>query len=263
LEQQNWSPYIKYGSVSIREVYWLIVDVLGKNHELLRQLFWRDFYYNITFHYPETVFDSFLPHFKGIHWPYEDTWFQAWTNGSTGYPFIDAAMRHLKATNYIPNIMRMVVANYLVKIMLIDWRLGQKHLAHFMLDYDLSQNNGGWQWAAATGSVGQPFDVIFNPWTQGKQYDEQCFYIKTWVPELKDVPNEHIHNWEQFYGQHKNVNYPKPIVNFEERTVQVIEWYQQYYGEPKKKLQNDLSGAIMDEGMFEDVIVEGDLEDFM
>jgi len=258
------SAYAKYGAISIREIYWTIVDRLGKKHDLTRQLFWRDFYYNIMYFFPETVFNSFVPQFQTIQWPYDEVWFTKWKEGNTGYPFIDAGMRHLKSTNYFPNVMRLVVANFLVKILLIDWRKGQMYMARMMLDYDLAQNNGGWQWSASTGAFKQPFDVIFNPWIQSVQYDKECLYIKKWCPELKDVPPAHIHNWEQHYQDHPDIDYPKPIVIFEERRKEVLTWYSQFYTKSGKN-RNGANDAAIDEAMFDDDDDEGldhDVEDF-
>eukprot|EP00330_Aristerostoma_sp_ATCC50986_P002175 CAMPEP_0114587464 /NCGR_PEP_ID=MMETSP0125-20121206/10414_1 /TAXON_ID=485358 ORGANISM="Aristerostoma sp., Strain ATCC 50986" /NCGR_SAMPLE_ID=MMETSP0125 /ASSEMBLY_ACC=CAM_ASM_000245 /LENGTH=497 /DNA_ID=CAMNT_0001783381 /DNA_START=38 /DNA_END=1532 /DNA_ORIENTATION=+ len=258
------SAHAKYGTLSIREIYWKVVDTLGKGHELVRQLFWRDYYYNIVYHHPDTVYDAYIPQLKNVIWPHNEEWFEAWKQGKTGYPFIDAGMRHLLATNYFPNIMRMVVANYLVKVMLIDWRKGQLHLANYMLDYDLAQNNGGWQWAAATGSVCQPFDVVFDPSYQGIQYDSDCEYIKKWVPELQDVPKDHIHNWAEHYKKYSDIGYPGPICDFEERKKLAIEWYRDYVGGDAKETKVDIKGQVMNEAMFEQgEFNEGDLEDFI
>jgi len=160
--------------------------------------------------------------------------------------------------------MRLVVANFLVKILLIDWRKGQMYMARMMLDYDLAQNNGGWQWSASTGAFKQPFDVIFNPWIQSVQYDKECLYIKKWCPELKDVPPAHIHNWEQHYQDHPDIDYPKPIVIFEERRKEVLTWYSQFYTKSGKN-RNGANDAAIDEAMFDDDDDEGldhDVEDF-
>jgi len=259
------SAHTKYGTVSIREVYWAIADGFGKKHDLLRQIFWRDFYYNIMYHFPDTVYDSYVAQFRKITWPHQEEWFQAWKEGKTGYPFVDAGMRQLNATSYFPNVMRLTVANFLVKILLIDWRKGQLYLANNMLDYDLAQNNGGWQWAASTGAFKQPFDVIFNPWVQSAQYDKDCAYIKKWCPELKDVPAKHIHDWEHHYQEYPNIDYPTPIVFFDERKKEVLEWYKNYVVSGAAKPHGiDINSAEIYEGMFDDEeeeMEEHDLED--
>jgi len=159
----------------------------------------------------------------------------------------------------------LTVANFLVKCLLIDWRKGQLYLANNMLDYDLAQNNGGWQWAASTGAFKQPFDVIFNPWVQSAQYDKDCTYIKRWCPELKDVPAKHIHDWEHHYHEYPNVDYPAPIVFFDERKKEVLEWYKNYVQIGGAKPHGiDINEAEIYEGMFDDEeeeMEERDLED--
>jgi len=257
------SAHTKYGTLSIREIYWVIADRFGKQHDLVRQIFWRDFYYNIMYHYPETVYDSYVSQFRKITWPHEEEWFTAWKEGRTGYPFIDAGMRQLKLTSYFPNVMRLAIANFLVKILLIDWRKGQLYLANTMLDYDVAQNNGGWQWAASTGAFKQPFDVIFNPWVQSLQYDKDCTYIKKWCPELTDVPAKHIHNWENYYHLYPHIDYPKPLVNFEERKKEVLEWYKNFGVGAGKPTGVDINNVEIYEGMFEgeEDLEEHDLED--
>jgi len=257
------SAHTKYGTVSIREVYWTIADCFGKKHDLIRQIFWRDFYYNIMYHFPDTVYDSYVPQFRKITWPHNEEWFQAWKEGKTGYPFVDAGMRQLNETSYFANVMRLTIANFLVKILLIDWRKGQLYLANIMLDYDLAQNNGGWQWAASTGAFKQPFDVIFNPWVQSAQYDKDCAYIKHWCPELKDVPVKHIHDWEHHYHEYPHINYPAPIVSFNQRKSEVLDWYKNYMSGGERPHKVDINNAEIYEGMFDDEeeMEEHDLED--
>ena len=132
-------------------------------------------------------------------------------SGMTGFPLIDAAMRQIKTIGWMHNRCRMVVASFLVKNLLIDWRKGEEYFAKSLVDYDPSSNNGGWQWCASTGTDSQPYFRIFSPTLQMKRFDKNCEYIKLWIPELKDVPNNIILNWEQ--KQYPNINYPKPIID--------------------------------------------------
>jgi deoxyribodipyrimidine photo-lyase len=149
-----------------------------------------------------------------IKWEENNDLFEKWKEGKTGCPIVDAAMRHLKATGYMPNRLRMVVANYLVKDLLIDWRRGERYFATQLVDSDPAQNNGGWQWAAGCGTDSQPYFRIFNPCLQSEKHDSDCKYILKWVPELKNVDHSDIHFWETKYKAYraKKIDYPDPIV---------------------------------------------------
>lgn len=152
--------------------------------------------------------------YAAIKWENNEELFNKWKQGMTGCPIVDAAMRHLNTTGYMPNRLRMVVANYLVKDLLIDWRKGEQYFATKLVDYDPSQNSGGWQWAAGCGTDSQPFFRIFNPKLQSQKFDTNCEYILKWIPELKGVKINHIHDWEENYKLYKDkkLNYPDPIV---------------------------------------------------
>jgi deoxyribodipyrimidine photo-lyase len=211
-------------------VYWAIVDKLGMTHDLVRQLYWRDFFAIIIMAFPEIYDESYLLHFRGLEWIKNDAWFHAWETGKTGYPLIDAAMRQLNTTGYISNIMRLIVANFLSKLLVIDWRDGEKYFGRKLLDYDVALNNGGWQWAASTGYICLPYTKTYDPRVQSRICDLDCAYIKTWVPQLKDVKPEHIHNWETFHPEYPGVDYPKPIVPFDEQkeiAKKIYEYYEQ------------------------------------
>ena len=201
------SAYIKYGCLSIREIYY----TLPINHGIIRELIWHDFYAYITYYYPYIFGEPFLKKYNNIKWNNNDEFFEKWKNGMTGFPFIDAAMRQLKITGWMHNRCRMVVASFLVKNLLIDWRKGEQYFAQSLVDYDPSSNNGGWQWCASTGTDSQPYFRVFSPTLQMKRYDKKCEYIKKWIPELKSVANNIILNWEK--EQKPNINYPKPIIN--------------------------------------------------
>jgi len=201
------SAYIKFGCISIREIYYS----LPLNHGIIRELFWHDFYAIITFYFPYIFETSFNKKYENVKWNNNEELFNKWVNGITGFPLIDAAMRQLKITGWMHNRCRMVVASFLVKNLLIDWRKGEEYFAKSLVDYDPSSNNGGWQWCASTGTDSQPYFRIFSPTLQMKRFDKDCEYIKLWVPELREVSNKIILNWEQ--KQYPNINYPKPIID--------------------------------------------------
>lgn len=201
------SAYIKFGCISIREIYYS----LPLNHGIIRELFWHDFYAIITFHFPYIFQKSFNKKYENIKWNDNEELFNKWVNGLTGFPLIDAAMRQIKTIGWMHNRCRMVVASFLVKNLLIDWRKGEEYFAKSLVDYDPSSNNGGWQWCASTGTDSQPYFRIFSPTLQMKRFDKDCEYIKQWIPELREVPNKIILNWEQ--KQYPNINYPKPIID--------------------------------------------------
>ena len=201
------SAYIKFGCVSIREIYYY----LPLTHGIVRELFWHDFYANITYYFPHIFGTSFIKKYDIIKWNNNEDLFNKWKQGKTGFPIIDAAMRQLNMIGWMHNRCRMIVASFLVKNLFIDWRKGEEYFAKSLVDYDPSSNNGGWQWCASTGTDSQPYFRIFSPTLQMKKYDPDCIYIKKWVHELKDVPNKIILNWE--IKQYPNINYPKPIVN--------------------------------------------------
>ena len=146
-------------------------------------------------------------------------------NGETGYALVDAGMKQLNMTGWMHNRVRMIVAMFLTKDLLIDWRWGEKYFASKLIDYDPASNNGGWQWSASTGTDSQPYFRIFNPWSQSKEYDKDCEYIKKWVPELKDVPPKDIHKWDnpKVRAKYPNINYPEPIVNQKEASRRTLE----------------------------------------
>lgn len=212
------SAYIKFGCVSIREVLWTMINTYGKNHGLVRELIWREFYSYITFHFPKILKgqlrgnnESFKEKYNNVQWKYSEINWIAWCNGTTGVPFVDAAMRHLKKTGWMPNRCRMIVAVFLTKSLLIDWRLGEHYFACNLTDYDPSSNNGGWQWSSSTGVDSQPYFRSFNPYLQSEKYDPKCEYIKKWVPELANVDIKDIHNWDKTYKNYKV--YQQPIVD--------------------------------------------------
>ncbi|MCX7096429.1 MAG: deoxyribodipyrimidine photo-lyase [Methylococcales bacterium] len=204
------SAYLKFGVCSIREAYYAIFTQLGGEHALLRQLYWRDFFTHIAYHYPQVFGSPFLNKFAKLPWDNNRDYFQAWCDGKTGFPIVDAGMRELKATGFMHNRLRMIVASFLVKDLHISWRWGERYFAQNLVDYDPSVNNGNWQWAASTGCDAQPYFRIFNPWLQQQKFDPECHYIHRWLPELKAYPAKTIHQW----GKSPLVGpYPAPIVD--------------------------------------------------
>ena len=216
------SAYIKFGCLSIREIYY----TLPITHGIIRELYWHDFYAIITNYFPYVLNgQSFIKKYQNIKWNNNNDLLEKWKNGLTGFPLIDAAMRQLKICGWMHNRCRMVVASFLVKNLLIDWRKGEEHFAKSLVDYDPSSNNGGWQWCASTGTDSQPYFRIFSPTLQMKKFDKDCEYIKKWVPELKNISNKIILNWET--KQYPNINYPKPIIDTKETSKLFIKTFKE------------------------------------
>lgn len=179
------SPYLRFGAVSIRE---LVKKAAENNKEtFLNELIWREFFMQILWHFPETVTKSFRPKYDDIKWRNNETEFKAWCGGKTGYPIVDAGMRELNTTGTMHNRVRMVVASFLCKHLLIDWRWGEAYFAEKLFDYEQSSNIGNWQWAAGSGVDAAPYFRIFNPSEQVKKFDKEFKYIRKWVPEFQDI----------------------------------------------------------------------------
>lgn len=188
------SPHLRFGTVSIRK---LVKTGIEQNLTFLNELVWREFFMQILFHFPHVVTGNFKPVYDDIIWRNNETEFRRWCNGETGYPIVDAGMRQLNASGWMHNRVRMITSGFLCKHLLIDWRWGEAYFAGKLLDYELSSNNGNWQWAAGTGCDAAPYFRIFNPETQQKKFDPKETYIKKWVTG---------------YGK---PGYPQKIVNHE------------------------------------------------
>lgn len=211
LETTKLSPYIKFGLVSIREVYHRILKLYGKTNDLIRQLYWREFYYCLSFNRQDILKEntSFRESYDLISWKWsvgDKKLFQKWKNGETGYPVVDAGMRELNYTGYMHNRSRLITSNFLVKHLFINWREGEKYFASKLIDYDPSVNNGNWQFTSGSGADSQPYFRMMNPWTQGVTHDLNCGYIKTWIPELNNVPNEDVHDWQNKCEEYITIN---------------------------------------------------------
>lgn len=215
------SAYIKFGCVSIREVYY----AMKSNSAFVRQLVWRDFYSNILYSFPHVLKRSLKPSYDGIKWSTNKRYLEAWKNGNTGFPVVDAGMRQLNKTGYMHNRARLIVASFLVKTLLQNWREGERYFATKLVDYDVASNNGNWQWIMGGGADSQPYFRIFNPWTQSADHDENGSYIKKWIPELESVPAKDLHKWNETHKTYPNVQYPVPIVDFSLQKEKALQLY--------------------------------------
>lgn len=197
--------YLRFGAVSIRK---MVVKALeSKNETFLKELIWREFFMQILWHFPHTVNKSFKAKYEEIQWSNNEILFQKWCEGKTGYPFVDAGMRELNATGHMHNRVRMIVASFLCKHLLIDWRWGETYFAQKLLDYEQASNVGNWQWAAGSGVDAAPYFRIFNPTEQIKKFDKDMVYIKKWIPELNSL------------------EYPQPIVDHKEAREKCLRTY--------------------------------------
>lgn len=176
------SVHLRFGTISIRQ---LAQRAVSLNETYLNELIWRDFYQMIIFHFPHSVKQSFKKQYDKIVWEKDEKNFKAWCEGKTGYPLVDAGMRELNQTGFMHNRVRMVVASFLTKHLLIDWRLGETYFAEKLMDFELASNIGGWQWAASSGCDAAPYFRVFNPSLQQEKFDKQLRYIKKWVPEFE------------------------------------------------------------------------------
>jgi deoxyribodipyrimidine photo-lyase len=186
------SVHLRFGTISIRQ---LASKAQSLNDQWLNELIWREFYMVILFHFPHVVTRSFKKQYDNIKWLNNEEQFERWCKGETGYPIVDAGMRELNATGFMHNRVRMITASFLVKHLLIDWRWGEAYFAEKLMDYDLSANNGGWQWAASSGCDAAPYFRVFSPDAQTLRFDSKFEYIRKWVPEFEEL------------------TYPKPIVD--------------------------------------------------
>ena len=198
------SVHLRFGTISIRE---LAGEAGALNETFLNELIWRDFYHMILWHFPKVVDHAFKPAYDKIKWRNNEKEFEAWCNGQTGYPIVDAGMRELNTTGFMHNRVRMIVASFLTKHLLIDWRWGEAYFAKKLLDFDLAANNGGWQWAAGSGCDAAPYFRVFNPYLQTQKFDPELKYVRKWVPELEEF------------------SYPKPIVVHEVARKRCLEVY--------------------------------------
>ena len=181
-------PHLRFGTVSIRAI---VNDVKNLSDTYLSELIWREFFMQILWHFPKVVHNNFKPKYNGIEWRNNQEEFQKWCKGKTGYPIVDAGMRELNETGFMHNRVRMIVASFLCKHLLIDWRWGEAYFAKKLLDFELSSNNGNWQWSAGTGCDSAPYFRVFNPYEQTKKFDSSHAYIKKWVKDINELTYPH------------------------------------------------------------------------
>lgn len=199
------SVHLRFGSVSIRQ---LVTFAQAHNQTWLNELIWREFFMTILWHFPNVVGHAFKPQYDNIQWVNNEEHFAAWCEGRTGYPIVDAGMRELNETGFMHNRVRMIVASFLTKHLLIDWRWGEAYFARKLLDFELSANNGNWQWAAGTGCDAAPYFRVFSPQLQTEKFDPKLEYVRRWVPEFDDA-----------------FQYPKPIVEHAWARKRALEVY--------------------------------------
>lgn len=209
LPTTHLSAHLKFGTLSIREVYHAIAHKLGAHHPLLRQLYWRDFWTYVAYHNPRVFGHAYHAKYDHLSWNRSKKDFERWCTGTTGFPIVDAGMRELNNTGFMHNRVRMIVASFLIKDLHINWQWGEQYFAQQLVDYDPAVNNGNWQWAASTGCDAQPYFRIFNPWLQQKKFDSDCAYIKKWIPELRTYTPAQIHA----HAKKPLAEYPKPMVD--------------------------------------------------
>ena len=205
----NLSPYLRFGLVTIREAYNATIKHEA-SFKWINELIWREFYAMILFHFPHTVNKEFQEHYQGLEWDTNQVNLEKWKQGKTGYPIVDAGIRQLLETGWMHNRVRMIVASFLTKDLLIDWRLGEEHFAQHLMDYEQASNVGGWQWASSTGTDAAPYFRVFNPLLQSKKFDADGEYIRRYVPELKALHTAEIHEPSPLM---RPKDYPAPIVN--------------------------------------------------
>jgi deoxyribodipyrimidine photo-lyase len=197
--------HLRFGTISIRQLAKVAQQL---NETYLNELIWRDFYHAILWHFPKVgMGQSFKSDYDRIQWRNNEVEFARWCDGNTGYPIVDAGMRELNATGFMHNRVRMIVASFLTKHLLIDWRWGEAYFAQKLLDFDLAANNGGWQWASGSGCDAAPYFRVFNPYLQTEKFDKSLTYIKKWVPEFQEL------------------TYAQPIIIHEVARKRVLETY--------------------------------------
>ncbi|WP_135805390.1 cryptochrome/photolyase family protein [Halorussus marinus] len=236
------SVQLKYGTLGVREVWATVADAAERAdgdeadavEEYQRQLAWREFYAHVLAARPDVVTEDYRGYDNPVEWRDDPEALQAWKDGRTGYPIVDAGMRQLRAEAWMHNRLRMVVASFLTKDLLIDWRAGYDWFREKLVDHDTANDTGGWQWAASTGTDAQPYFRVFNPMTQGERHDPDAEYIKRYVPELRDAPPDEIHSWHELSDAERDriaPAYPEPIVDHADRRERAIEMFERARGE--------------------------------
>ncbi len=205
------SVHLRFGTISTRA---LLKKAIASNEKYWNELIWREFYQMILTNFPHVIGGSFRPQYDRLEWLNNMEHFEAWCVGKTGFPIVDAGMRELNETGFMHNRVRMITASFLVKDLLVDWRLGEAYFARKLIDFELASNNGGWQWAAGCGCDAAPYFRVFNPDSQAKKFDPECKYIRKWIPEFDSF------------------DYPKPIVDHKQARLRALDFY-------KKELKSE------------------------
>lgn len=228
------SPHLKFGTVSVREMYWEIENLFGKEHGLIRELVFRDFYMKIYALQPNlqrgTALYKALD--EAIPWSYDTALFNKWKKGLTGYPLVDAGMRELNTTGHQHNRIRMLCGSVLTKYFLIDWRWGLKYYYTHLVDADIYSNTAGWGFVSSTGPDGVPyFRAPFNPFIQSSKFDKEAEYIKYWIPELKDVPAKDIHQWfdPTVRAKYPSIDYPEPVIDHKVASARALKTFKEAF----------------------------------
>lgn len=234
------SPYIRFGIVSVQQCARSATQALPASSGETRsgadvwmsELAWRDFYHQILYHFPHVRHGAFRPIYDNVPWKNQPEWFEAWCEGRTGYPIVDAAMQQLRLEGWMHNRARMIVSSFLTKDLLIDWRWGEQFFMEHLIDGDTAANNGGWQWAAGTGTDAQPYFRIFHPVSQGEKFDPHGHYVKKYLPQLKYVPAKYIHQPWLLRGSDMRAarivigtDYPEPIVDHATQRLAALAMY--------------------------------------
>lgn len=227
------SPYLHHGEISPRQVWYAVKATPHAGEGYLRQLVWREFAHHLLYHFPETPQEPLHPGFSAFPWKRNRNWLTAWQKGKTGYPIVDAGMRELWTTGWMHNRVRMVVASFLVKDLLIPWQEGAKWFWDTLVDADLANNTFGWQWCAGCGADAAPYFRIFNPVTQGERFDPEGSYVRRWVPELAKLPQKWLHRpWLASAsvlteaGITLGKTYPHPLVDHAQARIKALDAYQ-------------------------------------
>lgn len=226
------SQDLRFGLLSIREVVKRCnekaaeLSAAGRKsaQSFLGELIWREFYMAILWHYPEVLTQEFNPKYRGMNWPGTKESFQRWLQAETGFPIVDAAMRQLRTTGFMHNRTRMIVAMFLTKDLLVDWRAGEQAFMQHLVDGEIASNNGGWQWSSGTGADAAPYFRIQNPWTQTARFDPEGLYIKEWLPELRDVPAKRF-TMPSEEGRPLVRGYPLPMVDHAEARQRALDLF--------------------------------------
>jgi len=235
------SVHNRFGTISVRHLLReaiMLKDQNPMNEESIdtwiSELIWRDFYFQLLYNFPHVAYEPFHSEYNDFPWENDMEKFQKWCDGETGYPLIDAAMKQLNQTGYMHNRLRMVVASFLTKHLLVDYRLGEQYFAAKLLDFDLSANNGGWQWAASTGCDAQPYFRIFNPILQSEKFDPHGKFIKKMLPIFSLIDEKYVHNPSEYkeelkmLGINLGIEYPEPIVNHKQARQRTLDIFKTF-----------------------------------